>query len=57
MKEPSRSVELTSTKEQLEDIEKLISAANISIKKHNDIVTNYAKGKEQINQRDLEIYY
>ena len=42
LKEPSRSIELTSTKEQLEEIEKLISTANISIKKHNDIVDNYA---------------
>lgn len=42
LKEPSRSIELTSTKEQLEDIEKLISTANVSIKKHNDIVDNYA---------------
>jgi wobble nucleotide-excising tRNase len=42
LKEPSRSIELTSTKEQIEEIEKLITAANLSIKKHNKIVDNYA---------------
>lgn len=41
-KEPSRSIELTSTKEQLEEIQELISTTNISIKKHNSIVDNYA---------------
>ncbi len=42
LKEPSRSIELTSTKEQLEEIEKLITTANLAIKKHNRIVDNYA---------------
>ena len=48
LKEPSRSLELTSTKEQLEDISKLISTANISIKKHNDIVDNYATERNKL---------
>src|SRR5690606_23959531 len=38
IKEPSRSIAITSTKEQFEEIEKLIITANITIKKHNDIV-------------------
>ncbi len=42
VKEPSRSVELISTKDQLENIEELLKEANIEIKKHNDIVDNYA---------------
>jgi len=48
LKEPSRSIELTSTKEQLEEIEKLISTANIAIKKHNDIVDNYATERNKL---------
>jgi len=40
-KEPSRSIELISAKEQLENIEKLIADANNEIKIHNDIVNNY----------------
>tara|TARA_R110002050_G_scaffold45957_3_gene108366 strand:+ start:720 stop:2918 length:2199 start_codon:yes stop_codon:yes gene_type:complete len=48
LKEPSRSLELTSTKEQLTDIAKLISTANISIKKHNDIVDNYATERNKL---------
>lgn len=48
LKEPSRSLELTSTKEQLEDISQLISTANISIKKHNDIVDNYATERNKL---------
>ncbi len=48
MKEPSRSLELTSTKEQLDDIAKLMSTANIAIKKHNDIVDNYATERNKL---------
>lgn len=48
LKEPSRSIELTSTKEQLEEIEKLISTANALIKKHNDIVDNYATERNKL---------
>lgn len=40
-KEPSRNIDLISTKEQLEYIAKLISDANEEIKKHNDIVNNF----------------
>jgi wobble nucleotide-excising tRNase len=39
-KEPSRSIELISAKEQLENIEQLITDATKEIKKHNDIVKN-----------------
>jgi wobble nucleotide-excising tRNase len=46
-KEPSRSFDLISTKEQLENIEKLISDANGEIKEHNDIVNNFQT--ERIN--------
>lgn len=48
LKEPSRSIELTSTKEQFEEIEKLITTANASIKKHNDIVDNYATERDKL---------
>ena len=48
LKEPSRSIELTSTKEQFDDIEKLITTANIAIKKHNDIVDNYATERNKL---------
>lgn len=40
-KEPSRSIDLISTKEQLDEIVVLIGAANALITKHNDIVSNY----------------
>jgi wobble nucleotide-excising tRNase len=42
IKEPSRSIELTSTREQADLLSNLVSQANSEIKKHNDIVTNYA---------------
>ena len=42
VKEPSRSVDLVSVKEQLENINNLIVAANTYITAHNLIVTNYA---------------
>jgi wobble nucleotide-excising tRNase len=48
LKEPSRGLELTSTKEQLDDITKLINTANIVIKKHNDIVDNYATERNKL---------
>ncbi|MCU0470162.1 MAG: AAA family ATPase [Arcicella sp.] len=41
IKEPSRSFELSSLKEQFDLISELIIKANTEIKKHNDIVTNY----------------
>tara|TARA_A100000171_G_scaffold35638_3_gene34227 strand:- start:24594 stop:26822 length:2229 start_codon:yes stop_codon:yes gene_type:complete len=41
IKEPSRSIELVSLKEQLELIAGLITNANAEIKKHNDIVANF----------------
>jgi wobble nucleotide-excising tRNase len=41
IKEPSRSIRLTSTKEQCDSIEKLIDNANVEIKNHNDIVVNF----------------
>lgn len=40
-KEPSRSIDLTSTIEQSENIVQLITKANEEIKRHNDIVDNY----------------
>ncbi|MDD3050470.1 MAG: AAA family ATPase [Candidatus Cloacimonetes bacterium] len=41
IKEPSRSITLISTKEQLEILLQLIQDANAKIKTHNDIVINY----------------
>lgn len=41
IKEPSRSIELISIKEQSDLILELITQANAKIKKHNNIVTNY----------------
>lgn len=48
LKEPSRSIGLTSTTEQFEEIEKLITTANALIKKHNDIVDNYATERDKL---------
>ncbi len=48
IKEPSRSIELTSTKEQLENIQQLIVDANEEIKKHNTIVSNYREEKTKL---------
>ncbi len=42
VKEPSRSIEIISIKEQAELILDLINIANSEIKTHNDIVANYA---------------
>lgn len=41
LKEPSRSIELISTKEQFDIIQILLSEANDEIKKHNILVNNY----------------
>lgn len=48
IKEPSRSIGLISLKEQLDLITELINQANIEIKKHNNIVTNYANEKNNL---------
>lgn len=67
IKEPSRSIKLTPTKEQFENIEKLIASANGEIKKHNDIVSNYKSERSgliqavwkyviEINKVDIDPY-
>lgn len=48
VKEPSRSIELISIKEQAELVLDLINLANSEIKKHNDIVTNYATERSNL---------
>jgi wobble nucleotide-excising tRNase len=48
VKEPSRSIELISIKEQAELVLDLINLANFEIKKHNDIVTNYATERSNL---------
>jgi len=48
IKEPSRSIELISLKEQLDLITELINQSNIEIKMHNNIVTNYATEKSSL---------
>jgi wobble nucleotide-excising tRNase len=48
IKEPSRSIELISLKEQLDLISELIKNANSEIKKHNDIVTNFNAEKNDL---------
>lgn len=48
VKEPSRSVMLLSIKEQADLAAGLINQANIEIKKHNDIVTNFATEKSNL---------
>ncbi len=48
IKEPSRSIELTSTTEQLENIANIIKNANIEITKHNGIVNNFQDEKQQL---------
>lgn len=47
-KEPSRSINLKSTKEQIEIINSLISDANIAIEKHNNIARNYKEERENL---------
>lgn len=49
-KEPSRSIELVSQKEQLDLIADLIKNANDVIKKHNDIVANFNTEKTDLIQ-------
>lgn len=48
LKEPSRSVDLISVKEQLENIQEIITKANILIKEHNTIVSNYTIEKSDL---------
>lgn len=48
IKEPSRSIELVSLKEQLAFIDELIIDANAEIKKHNDIVANFNNEKSNL---------
>lgn len=48
IKEPSRSIELISLKEQLDLISGLIVNANTEIKAHNDIVTNFHTEKNNL---------
>ncbi|MCH8517021.1 MAG: AAA family ATPase, partial [Cyclobacteriaceae bacterium] len=50
IKEPSRSIELVSLKEQLDLIANLIKDANDEIKKHNDIVANFNAEKSDLIQ-------
>ncbi len=47
-KEPSRSIDLISTKEQLKNIEDIIGDANKEIKKHNAIVDNYKTERAEL---------
>ena len=47
-KEPSRTVELTSLKEQLDLILELITEANTAVSVHNDIVTNFTIEKNKL---------
>lgn len=48
VKEPSRSIELISLKEQLDFISELINLANSEIRKHNDIVSNYSTERSNL---------
>lgn len=50
IKEPSRSIELLSIKEQADLITELIDQANAEIKKHNDIVANFATEKSNLTK-------
>jgi wobble nucleotide-excising tRNase len=47
-KEPSRGIELVSTKAQLEDIQKLIDECNVELKAHNDIVNDYTNQRNNL---------
>jgi wobble nucleotide-excising tRNase len=49
-KEPSRSIELVSLKEQLDLITELITNANAEITKHNNIVANFTTEKISLTQ-------
>ncbi len=46
IKEPSRSISLSDTSIQLQEISDLITAANKEIDKHNNIVNNFDKARE-----------
>ena len=48
LKEPSRSIDLISVKEQLENIQLLISTANAEITSHNAIVANYTTERSDL---------
>lgn len=48
VKEPSRSIELVSLKEQSDLLINLIIQANAEIKKHNDIVANYPTERNKL---------
>ena len=48
IKEPSRSIDLISVKEQLENIQKVITDANTGIAAHNLIVTNYTTERSNL---------
>ena len=48
IKEPSRSIELISIKEQFDLIIELINQANVEINKHNDIVANYTAERNKL---------
>lgn len=48
IKEPSRSIDLISVKEQLENIRQLIISANDEITSHNAIVKNYASERANL---------
>jgi wobble nucleotide-excising tRNase len=48
VKEPSRSIELISTREQADLLSDLVNQANSEIKKHNDIVANYATERSNL---------
>ena len=50
IKEPSRSIELVSSKKQLKHITEMIFHANDKIKKHNEIVTNYQSERNDLIQ-------
>lgn len=47
-KEPSRSIHLTSTKEQFDNLDNLVKAANEEVRKHNDIVNNYQSERRNL---------
>nr|WP_084407110.1 AAA family ATPase [Pedobacter panaciterrae] len=50
LKEPSRSIKLTSTKDQFQEILTLIQEANQAIDRHNLIVDNFDKAKKELIQ-------
>jgi len=48
VKEPSRSIKLITTQEQLQSIYGIVEEANTQIKAHNAIVSNYKSEKEKL---------